>query len=102
MLRSTGVLSPDAFFLFLNCSTNINIKNLSHAGELPPLVIDTHAHLTDESLLPQLESLLAEAQAADVRAILAVATNLATSQGCLDLAQRYTCIRASVGITAAY
>lgn len=66
------------------------------------MIVDTHAHLTDESLLPQLDSVLAEARAADVTAILAVATNRATSLACLDLAQRYDCIRASVGIHPNY
>lgn len=66
------------------------------------MVIDTHAHLTDESLLPQLDSVLAEARAAGVQAILAVATNLATSQACIDLANRHASIRASVGIHPNY
>lgn len=66
------------------------------------MIIDTHAHLTDESLLPQLDSVLAEAAAADVGAVLAVATNLETSRACLELAERYSSIRASVGIHPNY
>ena len=66
------------------------------------MVIDTHAHLTDEALLPQLDRVLTEAEAAGVQAILAVATNLATSHACLALANRYASIRASVGIHPNY
>lgn len=66
------------------------------------LVIDTHAHLTDEDLLPQLDKLLEEAREADVTAMLAVATNLATSRRCLELAEQYSAIRASVGIHPNY
>jgi TatD DNase family protein len=66
------------------------------------LIIDTHAHLTDETLLPMLDAVLAEAQAAGVGAMLAVATDLASSRACLELAQRYPAIRASVGIHPNY
>ncbi len=66
------------------------------------MIIDTHAHLTDPSLLSQLEALLSEAQAADVGAMLAVATNLTSSQACLQLAQQYRPIRSTVGIHPNY
>ena len=62
------------------------------------MIIDTHAHLTDPNLLSQLDHLLSEAQAADVGAMLAVATDLSGSRACLELARQYPQIRASVGI----
>lgn len=66
------------------------------------MVIDTHAHLTDETLLPLVDQLLAEAQEAGVEAMLAVATDLSSSRACLELAERYPAIRASVGIHPNY
>ncbi|MCC6509303.1 MAG: TatD family hydrolase [Pirellulaceae bacterium] len=66
------------------------------------MIIDTHAHLTDESLSGQLESVLTEAQGVGVTGVLAVATNLATSHACLELAQKYAGVRASVGIHPNY
>ena len=66
------------------------------------MIIDTHAHLTDPSLLSQLDQVLSGAQAAGVGAMLAVATNLATSQGCLELAQQHSVIRATAGIHPNY
>ncbi|MGN6546331.1 MAG: TatD family hydrolase [Aureliella sp.] len=66
------------------------------------MLIDTHAHLTDETLLPILDAVLSEAKAAGVGAMLAVATDLASSHACLELAERYPAIRASVGIHPNY
>lgn len=66
------------------------------------MIVDTHAHLTDESLLPQLDSLLTEAKQAGVHAILAVGTNVHSSLACVELAKRYAAIRASVGIHPNY
>lgn len=66
------------------------------------MIIDTHAHLTDPSLLSQLDQVLSEAQAADVGAMLAVATNLASTRACLELAQQHSVIRASAGIHPNY
>ncbi len=66
------------------------------------MIIDTHAHLTDPSLLEQLDKVLSEAQAADVGAMLAVATNLASSRACLELAEQHAAIRATAGIHPNY
>ncbi len=66
------------------------------------MIIDTHAHLTDPSLLSQLEHVLSEAQGAGVGAMLAVATNLASSRACLELAQQHAVIRATAGIHPNY
>lgn len=46
--------------------------------------------------------MLAEAAAAGVHAILAVGTNVHSSRACLELAQRYDAVRASVGIHPNY
>lgn len=66
------------------------------------MIIDTHAHLTDPSLLSQLDQVLAEAATADVGAMLAVATNLASSRACLELAEQHSVIRATAGIHPNY
>ncbi len=66
------------------------------------MIIDTHAHLTDPSLLSQLEHVLSEARAANVGAMLAVATNLDTSRACLELARQHEVIRATAGIHPNY
>lgn len=62
------------------------------------MIIDTHAHLTDKSLAPDIEHFLEVAQAAGVRAMLSVGTTLASSQACVALAERFEAIRASVGL----
>lgn len=52
--------------------------------------------------MPIIDTLLAEARAAGVEAMLAVATDLNSSRACLELAERYPAIRASVGIHPNY
>ncbi len=66
------------------------------------MIIDTHAHLTDESLVSQIPQLLRDAAAVDVRHILVVATDLATSQACIRLAENHRELRATVGIHPNY
>ncbi len=65
-------------------------------------VIDTHAHLTDPTLLSQLDQVLREANDAGVGAILAVATNVESTRACIELAEKFTVIRASAGIHPNY
>ena len=48
-------------------------------------MIDTHAHLTDKSLLPNIEQYLDEAKAAGVVSVLAIGTTLESSPGCVEL-----------------
>lgn len=62
------------------------------------MIIDTHAHLSDERFRAEFDTFLADAQAANVRGILAVGTTLENSRECLGLAERYPEIRAAVGI----
>lgn len=62
------------------------------------MIIDTHAHLTDHTLTPDIERFLAEAEQAGVRAVLTVGTTLASSREAIQLAERYRAIRAAVGL----
>ena len=61
-------------------------------------IIDTHAHLTDPSLLTDIEKYLELARAAGVAKVLTVGTTLASSRGCVELAERFANVRASVGL----
>lgn len=61
-------------------------------------IIDTHAHLTDKSLLPDIEQYLDKALAAGVVNVLTIGTTLESSRGCIALAERFTNLRASVGL----
>ncbi|MCC7336987.1 MAG: TatD family hydrolase [Pirellulaceae bacterium] len=61
-------------------------------------MIDTHAHLTDKSLLPNIEQYLDEAKAAGVVSVLAIGTTLESSRGCVELSERFASVRASVGL----
>lgn len=61
-------------------------------------IIDTHAHLTDPSLLGDIEQYLEQARGAGVRNVLSIGTTLESSRACVDLAERFTNIRASVGL----
>lgn len=62
------------------------------------MIIDTHAHLTDEKFRADFDNFLLDAQAADVLGILSVGTTLESSRECIALAERYPAIRAAVGI----
>lgn len=61
------------------------------------MIIDTHAHLTDETLSQNIEHYLTLAQQAGVEKILCVGTTLTSSQQAVALADRFPAIRASVG-----
>jgi len=61
-------------------------------------IIDTHAHLTDKSLLPDIEQYLEKARAAGVANVLAIGTTLESSRGCVELSERFANVRASVGL----
>lgn len=62
------------------------------------LLADTHAHLADPVLLPEVVRLIATAREAGVRRILAVGTELETSARCVELAQLFPEVFAAVGI----
>jgi TatD DNase family protein len=61
-------------------------------------LIDTHAHLDDERFQHDLPAVIERAAGAGVSRIVTVATTAASSAVCMDLAQRYPALAASVGI----
>lgn len=61
------------------------------------MIIDTHAHLTDETLSQNIEHYLSLAHQAGVEKMLCVGTTLTSSQQAVALAARFPAIRASVG-----
>ncbi len=62
------------------------------------LIIDTHAHLTDKSILENIDAYLFAAGEAGVDAMLCVGTTLESSQAAIDLSERFPMIRAAVGL----
>lgn len=62
------------------------------------MLTDTHAHLADERLLPQVEEVVARAAEAGVSAIVTVGTNAENSRRCLELAGRFPGVWATAGI----
>lgn len=65
-------------------------------------LVDTHAHLDDERLQPQLDVLLADAQAVGIVAVISIGTTAATSQAAIRLADQYEMVSAAVGIQPNY
>jgi TatD DNase family protein len=61
-------------------------------------LFDTHAHLTDEQLLPDAQQVIARANDAGVNHILTVGTTLQSSRAGIDLAQKHDSVYAAVGI----
>ncbi len=65
---------------------------------MPPELIDTHAHLDDEKLRPDLPAVLERAAAAGVVRVVTVATTAADSAACVALAGQYPMLAATVGL----
>lgn len=61
-------------------------------------LIDTHAHLDDERFAADLPDVLERARAAGVERIVAVATTLASTRRCIELANTHEMLRPSAGI----
>jgi len=61
-------------------------------------LIDTHAHLDDERFAADLPDVLERAKAAGVERIVAVATTLASTLRCMELANAHDMLRPSAGI----
>lgn len=61
-------------------------------------LFDTHAHLEDEQLRPNLTQVLSDAQEHGLVGINAIGTTLETSQDCVQLAEAHDMVYASVGI----
>ena len=72
---------------------------LSSTGDIAPnMLFDTHAHLEDEQLAPILDEVLINAEHAGLVGITAIGTTVATSGDCVELANRFEPVYASVGI----
>jgi TatD DNase family protein len=65
-------------------------------------LIDTHCHLDEESLYEDLENVIDAALEAGVEAIITIGTNAESSRRSVDLAEKYECIFAVVGIHPNY
>src|SRR5437588_8698266 len=61
-------------------------------------LFDTHAHLDDEQLAADVASVVERAAAAGISRILAVGTTAASSENCLQYAQRFPGVWSSAGI----
>src|SRR5262249_35065586 len=65
-------------------------------------LIDTHAHLEDEQLAPDIDAVIARACDSMVGTIVAVGTTAESSRRVVELARRYPLVRAAVGIHPNY
>jgi TatD DNase family protein len=59
---------------------------------------DSHAHLADAKVFPDVEGVVARARAAGVAAIVSVATGTDDSRTCIELAERFPGVFATAGI----
>lgn len=66
------------------------------------MFFDTHAHLDDEQLVADLDAVVSRATAADVLDVMAIATTAASAQRCVQIAERFDRVYASVGIQPNY
>jgi TatD DNase family protein len=64
----------------------------------PTALVDTHAHLDDHRLRPDIGAVLGRARAEGVVQVVAIATTAADSASALDLAARHRGVFAAVGI----
>lgn len=62
------------------------------------MLIDTHCHLTYPPLCEQIPSIIERAQNAGVEYLICVGTDLDSSQKCLEIAEKYPQVFATVGI----
>ena len=61
-------------------------------------LIDAHAHLADERILPDVEGVVERARAAGVAGIVTIATDAADARTCLGLAERFAGVWSTAGI----
>lgn len=66
--------------------------------DVAPQLIDTHAHLDDRRLRPEIDAVLARARAAGVVQVVAIATTAEDSAAVLELAEAHPGVFAAVGI----
>ncbi len=62
------------------------------------MLIDTHAHLTFPDFADDLDGLLERAAAAGVTRIITIGTTLESSRRAVEIAEKYACVFAAVGI----
>ncbi|MFA7228027.1 MAG: TatD family hydrolase [Melioribacteraceae bacterium] len=62
------------------------------------MYIDTHAHLFYKNFDGEIDQIIGRAKAAGVDFIIVPGTDLATSQSAVDLADKYECVYAAVGV----
>jgi TatD DNase family protein len=65
-------------------------------------MIDTHCHLTDNRLLPQLKAVLDRATAANVTSMITIGTGIEESRRCIAVCQTQPNVRCSVGVHPGY
>jgi len=65
---------------------------------VPPLIVDTHAHLADSRLASRLSEVLDSARSAGVNRVIAVATTALDSRVVVDLCREHPEVSAAVGI----
>lgn len=61
-------------------------------------LIDTHTHLNDPAFSDDLEEVVARSSAADVRGIVVCGYDLQSSRCAVEMAARFECVRATVGV----
>ncbi len=61
-------------------------------------LFDTHAHLDSSQLAPILDEVIENARSTGLVGIVAIGTTVASSHACLELAEKYDFVWASVGI----
>lgn len=61
-------------------------------------MIDTHCHLTDPRLLPQIDDVIARARAAGVVRMVTIGTEPSDWQPCIDVCRRFDNVRCAVGV----
>ncbi|RMH31004.1 MAG: TatD family deoxyribonuclease [Nitrospirae bacterium] len=62
------------------------------------MLVDSHVHLDDPRYHSDLPAVLARAQEAGVHTCITIGCDLATSRAAVELANRYSCIYATVGV----
>jgi TatD DNase family protein len=66
------------------------------------MLFDTHTHLDQEEFDADRDAVVERAQAAGVRWMVAVGTTATASRKCVELASRYDCVYAAVGVQPNY
>ena len=61
-------------------------------------MIDSHCHLADKKFVPDLEEVLARAKEAGVERIVSIADSLEEGKRCIDIAEKFANVYATVGV----